>query len=139
MKIDLKQIPLEGIVLSEEFDPSFLDLGGEVTKCSGRIRAEARITKVSRVVSVILHLNAVLNMTCSRCLDDFVIKFDRSISLNYPDDAPQRFIDLDPEIREEIILAYPIKPLCRDMCKGLCPKCGKNLNEGGCSCAITKT
>ena len=49
-----------------------------------------------------------------------------------------RTIDLDQDIKEEIILDYPIKPLCNPDCKGLCPKCGKNLNEGGCSCAITE-
>jgi uncharacterized protein len=43
-------------------------------------------------------------------------------------------IDLNPDIREEIILVYPIKPLCSIDCKGLCPKCGKNLNEGKCNC-----
>ena len=48
-----------------------------------------------------------------------------------------RTIDLDQDIREEIILDYPIKPLCRPDCKGLCPRCGKNLNEGGCSCGVT--
>lgn len=43
-------------------------------------------------------------------------------------------IDLTEDIREDILLAFPQTYHCREDCKGLCPKCGKNLNEGPCSC-----
>ncbi len=43
-------------------------------------------------------------------------------------------IDLDPLVREEILLALPGYPLCREGCKGLCPVCGQNLNERECGC-----
>lgn len=43
-------------------------------------------------------------------------------------------IDLDEIIREQIYLAIPMKSLCREDCLGLCPKCGSNLNGGGCQC-----
>ena len=42
--------------------------------------------------------------------------------------------DLDELVREDIILSLPARFVCRDDCKGLCPQCGKNLNEGSCSC-----
>lgn len=42
--------------------------------------------------------------------------------------------DLGELIREQIVLALPIKPLCREDCQGLCPVCGKNRNEGPCTC-----
>lgn len=45
-----------------------------------------------------------------------------------------RVIDVMPQIRESIYTLLPTKILCRDDCKGLCPVCGKNLNEGSCSC-----
>jgi uncharacterized protein len=44
-------------------------------------------------------------------------------------------IDLRPAIREEWLLAAPSFALCRDTCKGLCPRCGKDLNDGPCDCA----
>jgi len=47
-------------------------------------------------------------------------------------------IDLAPEIWEEMLLAAPTKFYCRETCKGLCPSCGKNLNEGACKCAQEK-
>jgi uncharacterized protein len=44
-------------------------------------------------------------------------------------------IDLTPIIREEGIVAVPMQVLCQQECKGLCPNCGQNLNEGTCTCA----
>jgi uncharacterized protein len=43
-------------------------------------------------------------------------------------------IDLAPAVREQVLLQVPSSPLCREGCLGLCPRCGKNLNDGGCGC-----
>jgi len=43
-------------------------------------------------------------------------------------------VDLDELVREQILLALPSRHLCREDCKGLCVKCGANLNAGACSC-----
>jgi uncharacterized protein len=45
-----------------------------------------------------------------------------------------KVIDLDPILREQLLLALPGYPVCRDACKGLCPVCGANLNERECGC-----
>jgi len=55
------------------------------------------------------------------------------------DDADQelfdgKMIDLDPIIREQVLLALPMDVVCKDDCKGLCPMCGQNLNEKQCGC-----
>jgi uncharacterized protein len=47
-------------------------------------------------------------------------------------------IDLAPHVWEEVVLATPTKFYCRDDCRGLCPRCGKNLNAGACDCAPEK-
>lgn len=47
-------------------------------------------------------------------------------------------IDLDPIVREQVLLALPMHAVCRDDCKGLCGSCGQNLNEGQCGCATTQ-
>jgi uncharacterized protein len=46
-------------------------------------------------------------------------------------------IDLSPLVQEQIILALPTRPLCRESCKGLCPQCGANLNVQTCACTTT--
>jgi DUF177 domain-containing protein len=43
-------------------------------------------------------------------------------------------IDLSPPIREQLLLALPTRALCREDCRGLCPRCGANLNQGACGC-----
>ena len=45
-------------------------------------------------------------------------------------------IELAPMLREHIILASPMQPLCRENCAGLCARCGKDLNEGPCQCPV---
>lgn len=46
-------------------------------------------------------------------------------------------IDITDDIRQTILLAIPLKLLCSDTCRGLCPQCGKNLNTGSCECSDT--
>ena len=47
-------------------------------------------------------------------------------------------LDLDEEIREELLLSFPMRFLCREDCPGLCPKCGKPLSQGDCGCPTTE-
>jgi uncharacterized protein len=48
--------------------------------------------------------------------------------------AETGFLDLAPVLREDMLLSAPIRPLCRLDCKGLCPNCGQDWNEGPCNC-----
>ena len=137
MKIDIRQIPDQGLTITEEFSPQALDLDTEIIKLCGPIRARAHISKSYGAIGVSLELQAPMLISCSRCLEEISSAFERNVQLNYAADSLEPIIDLDPDIREEIILSYPIKPLCKDGCRGLCPRCGGNLNEGGCTCGTT--
>jgi len=95
-------------------------------------------------------LHATTEAECVRCLESFALPFsvDLSelfipvwqVSAGSPEGASpylideKGFIDLTPILREEGILAVPIQALCSPHCKGLCPQCGQNLNEGPCDC-----
>jgi uncharacterized protein len=93
--------------------------------------------------------------TCARCAEEFVapsgrgfryvlapraIGDDRNAGLRVEDlefslyDGEE--VDLTPLIREQMLLALPTRPLCREDCRGLCPRCGANLNEHDCGCSI---
>jgi uncharacterized protein len=137
MQIDSRQIPPDGLILCEEFNPAALELETECVKFSGPVRAKAEVSKIANAVTVKLCLDAAINYTCCRCLNATQAALHKEFALNYPVSGAQPKIDLDPDIRDEIILDYPLKPLCRPDCKGLCAKCGKNLNQGGCSCGTT--
>ena len=114
-----------------------LELDTDVFRFSGPIRAEAQVSRITNAVTVHLKLEVKAHGICCRCLNDFEISLNKNLRLNYPADKSEPVIDLDPDIRQEIILDYPMKPLCKPNCQGLCPKCGKNMNEGGCSCGPT--
>jgi len=137
VKIDTNRIPLDGVALEEKVSPAALDLETEMITLRDPITVRADISKITNAVTINLTLEALMYANCSRCMSEFHFDFKENMRLSYQVDKSDPVIDLDPDIREEIILAYPIKPLCKTDCKGLCAKCGKNLNEGGCSCAIT--
>ena len=138
MKIDINNIPPQGqLTLEEEVDASSLDLETDILKFRKPIKIKADISRITDAVTIDLILDYLMYTSCSRCLNEFEIDFKKSFKLNYHVNDLNRIIDLDPDIRDGIILDYPMKPLCIPNCKGLCSKCGKNLNEGGCSCATT--
>ena len=139
MKIETNKIPPEGLVLTEQASSGELDLNTDNIKFKSPVAIKALVSRITNALTVNLELSATMSITCSRCLGEFETEYKQLLRLNYPIDKPAATIDLNPEIREEIILNYPLKTLCKEDCKGLCPKCGQNLNQGGCCCATTKT
>lgn len=102
-------------------------------------------------------LSVPIQLTCSRCLccfdkavaSRFTIFFREGVAAQEDEDelelAEQDLIstsfsgdeiDLMPEIAEQVALEIPVKPLCSEGCKGLCPTCGADLNNDSCSCLI---
>ena len=74
-------------------------------------------------------------LICARCGHTFsqtVTESDFVADQEVAD--PNQPVDLTSELRESILLALPSKPLCRATCRGLCPRCGSNLNQGACRC-----
>lgn len=137
MKIFINQVPAEGLLLEEEVKPLELDLETELIKFHSNLKVKAQVSRVISALIVKLDIQAVFSAACSRCLEEFEWQLNKDVQLSYPIDSSATFIDLNPEIREEMVLDYPIKPLCNSNCKGLCAKCGKNKNEGGCNCGST--
>lgn len=93
-------------------------------------------------------MSAPLEMECRRCLTSVRAEVDEPIQSVFapvgdedasdPDvftfDANARELDLRPALRELWLLAVPRFVLCQEACKGLCPRCGKDLNAGDCGC-----
>ena len=137
MKILINQVSLEGLFLEEDIDPVQLDLETDLIKFDSPLKVKAHASKIINALVVELNMKAKLHAGCARCLDEFSWELNKNVRLDYPLDSSITFIDLSPEIREEVILDHPIKPLCNLNCKGLCTKCGSNLNQGGCNCGST--
>ena len=88
-------------------------------------------------------VKTVLNLNCDLCLSAFETKLDFDLTEIFsenPDsdeeiwELSDKTIDLKPAVIANIILNMPMQVLCSDDCKGLCPKCGHNLNDGDCGC-----
>jgi uncharacterized protein len=88
-------------------------------------------------------LRGMMVLTCARCLKPFDGTFDLAVQELYAsgagvedDEYPliEGEIDLEPMIRDAVILAMPFAPLCRADCQGLCERCGGDRNLGECSC-----
>jgi len=137
MKIDINKIPAEGLVLQEDIPASELDLDSEAVKFKGSLNVRAKVERITNAISFELELAGDMLLSCSRCLTEFPVELKKKFKLNYSADEQKQMLDINPDIREEIILDSPVKPLCSPGCRGLCHKCGMNLNEGGCSCATT--
>jgi uncharacterized protein len=92
------------------------------------------------------HWEGSLAVPCSRCLTEVVVPIsvdiDDTVDLSperqedMADDSymAENSIDTDALINHEILIRFPMKTLCREDCKGICPKCGKDLNHGECGC-----
>jgi len=124
------------------------------TGVSVLINGEVKLTRTNRGILVNGTMHTKLHIECSRCLKIFdfpldfkieeeffpVIDVNSGISVEIPDEPgsftidEHHILDLREAIRQNALLAIPMKPLCREECAGLCTHCGKDLNEGPCQC-----
>ena len=100
-------------------------------------------------------MNALLKLRCSRCLKEFEHRISSNIDIVYTlgslhgvkekekeltrEEVDTQYlagdeIDIDAVLVEQLSLDMPIQPVCKAACKGLCPKCGRDLNQGECGC-----
>jgi uncharacterized protein len=149
LRVDVRQIDRDGIPTRGRLlpdDPAFEGLTTpflEPVEVEGHLRPTSEGDFVWRG-----HVRAVMGGECRRCLvavkqviDDQVevvlsanpeLLDDPSV---YPVPVHAVAIDVAEVVREEVALRASAFPLCRDACRGLCPRCGADLNAGPCRCA----
>ncbi len=145
--LDLKRIFLNE---NEELSVS-LTVGLSELNSVGTLRfttpAQVQLTVSNHAGLVMLDEKAEggYSCLCDRCASEisrrYAYRFQHIIVRKLSEDsdcdtieAPDYMLDPDALLRDDILLELPSKFLCKDSCKGLCPKCGKNLNEGRCDC-----
>ena len=104
------------------------------------VQVKMRISVVNRVFVAMGSYETSVTMECHRCLKRFQ---SPAASTDYIWEQPVKLsgdetIDLTEGVREDIMLRLPLKNLCSEACKGLCPQCGKDLNKGPCGCEPTR-
>jgi uncharacterized protein len=122
------------------------------------IRIRLKAARIGEMVEVEGDIETTLRLTCGRCLTEFVGRLATDFAITYvrealglpAGDAPAEGraevedagligfrgeeIDLTEGIQEQVVLGLPLRPLCREDCKGLCAACGADLNVGECDC-----
>jgi uncharacterized protein len=135
MKIHVDKIPEEGLELIGQIDPKKIsqDLDRQRVDFVKSIDVKANVTKGPGGVLVDVRLEVPCEYTCARCLAKIQDIFKKHFDLSY-DVKLGDILELDEDIRQEIILDCPAKVVCKSDCKGLCPNCGQNLNIARCEC-----
>ena len=108
------------------------------------ISVTGTVVGTSETVSVKAEVRADVESLCARCREQvvrpIVAEMDAEFSRVPDSENPDLYafegtnVDLSQAISDALILALPFRFLCKEDCKGLCPKCGANLNAGSCSC-----
>jgi len=119
-----------------------------------RVEGWAELVRTGRGILVRAEVRGTSHGQCARCLReiDYILSFrfeeeflpvadvNTGAPLPLPEDSdnftigPDFVLDLREAVRQYAIMAQPINPLCRPDCRGLCPQCGGDLNEGECQC-----
>ena len=154
MRIELENLERGGGDFSREYAPGDLRFDDqdlrlvEPVVVAGRIRRKNEVELRGRLVTKVA-------VACGRCLKsvefpievEFTERFTAAVAWKdeeqhelQPEDLDLAVFDgqgieLDDLVKEEIMLAIPVRTLCQEQCQGLCPNCGTDLNAGSCDCA----
>jgi uncharacterized metal-binding protein YceD (DUF177 family) len=138
-------VPVNQAWLTSECSETSVGLGEDGLRFEGRLEpaGEGYLLRGT--------LHGTLTASCARCLELAPIAIDSPMAVNFIEDAARDdegdddegddvlpfehgVIDLGPPIRDEILLAVPMSPVCREDCAGICPSCGCNRNLTPCDC-----
>ncbi|MFA7677302.1 MAG: DUF177 domain-containing protein, partial [Candidatus Omnitrophota bacterium] len=131
MKIAIDEI-VDKVRLQEDVQARSWNLDSEDVFFVGDIHIDSACEKISESLTVNADISVSCKAVCSRCLREVEQKKHYDFHKSYNLSEIGKELDLDNDIREEILLNFPMKILCSENCKGLCPGCGVNLNEGEC-------
>lgn len=157
--INVSRIPPEGLEVHEKLEPGEVHLEGEDSfELASGGRLDGRLERgEDDSVHLRGRLSARLGLQCGRCLEAFVLPVEQDLDLFYlrrhaDDEGDEEDevelsdrdmviayydrdeLDLGEMVREQFFLAVPLKRLCREDCRGLCPMCGANRNRARCDC-----
>ena len=154
MQLDLTRYRQPSSTFARTFQPQEVGDEGEAYRIVEPVGLEFEIHKDKDRFRLVGNARTELELACSRCLDPFRLPVDATFDLRYlpasevateseREVADEDFetsyyrddqINLNELLREQFYLALPMKPLCTEDCRGLCPQCGTNLNTGSCTC-----
>ncbi|ADH61051.1 protein of unknown function DUF177 [Thermoanaerobacter mathranii subsp. mathranii str. A3] len=144
MKVDLLKIKGQlgrSINIDYVEDVESIGFKGEEYKIIIPLHVKGTITAQKEGFFAELDITGSINAVCDRCLKEFIYNLDLKLREYVEDlvdgkvdDSFYENFDLTTFVVQFVILSLPMKFLCKEDCKGLCPVCGANLNHQSCSC-----
>jgi len=142
------KLEVEGLLVPD--DPALADLEARLTEPL-QVRLEAHQAGPDVVVRG--RMQGELELECARCLKPVRRTLNEEVTLLYVEGVDEVAaedqevyalpdtgwtLDLEPALREHLVLAAPTHALCREDCRGLCPTCGADRNEAPCECEASE-
>jgi uncharacterized protein len=163
MLIEIRELEAHPVDFQERIGPEVIDFGPEIhhrgaIHVAGRaqlVREHHGKHELINDIRIAGGFEAQVQLSCARCLEpiehEVIKKFDLLYRPQGADSGREELsvtaveaevsyyqgegLLLEDVLREQILLALPLRAICKEECKGLCPYCGKNLNIEQCSCA----
>lgn len=160
MRIEIENLKEKSEAFSHSYAPEEVELEDEAARLVAPAVVSGSASRRGEEVRLRGSIKTEIELLCDRCLapnrSPLEIEFDTrfipqaaavgetdNVELLTEDLGLSAYegdsVDLDELVREQILLALPTRHLCRDDCKGLCQKCGADLNAGECSCEKGET
>ena len=157
MIISLVRLPKDGLKFEHHYADGELDLAGRDFTLASPVVVSGRLDRSGLEVRLRGVLRTTLVRSCDRCLAEVLLPLDRAldliylpvgidnqrsgeIELNERDLDTSVYdndeIDLDEMVTEQLELSVPLRLVCREDCRGLCPQCGVDLNSEQCECQM---
>jgi uncharacterized protein len=158
MQIEIEQLTEAGWPFTHNYTPAELALEDELIRLVKDTQVVGRASRKRQRVHVRGRIETELEIACDRCLAPLTMPVQAEFDVSYDPPGTEDVIDnaemqaedlettiytgesldLDELVREQILLAVPTRNLCREVCQGLCPTCGVNLNTQTCACEQTE-
>ncbi len=154
--IDLKDLAHDKVSFKGSFEPGVIDFTGDYLRQVKPVDWNAGAERAGAEIRIAGSFETAVEMACSRCLepakyevsktfdlffrqrDQLMFDEDDEIELNEKDTRTAFFsgtrLAVSDILHEQVLLALPMKALCKLDCKGLCPVCGTNVNTKSCNC-----
>lgn len=148
----MEKISAKNLLISEMGTSEKLDISASINDFdfpedikAKDVHGKLKLIKLEETILVQGDFESEVEVTCDRCLETFKKKItfsiDREFEINrLRENEEEQFvdkygnIDISEPVREELIMAIPMRNICKDECKGICTDCGINLNKENCKC-----
>ena len=133
--IDTQQLSKAPQDITGELSATIFDLSpSDRFKCTNPLAYNLRGALVGEGFLVEGSAESTIHCNCDRCLKDYDYLVKATAVCHFYEGLENRVIDITDDIREDVVINFPDRCLCSQSCKGLCPECGQNLNDGTCDC-----